>query len=95
MAMITQKYIVERIKKTIDQYYSELKYMSPEYRKESELHYIGGILQTALHLLPTDEYYKVKDYVYEAHGYDPGGRGGAQADLQEYLHYKEEGEIHE
>lgn len=61
---ITYGYIEERVKKTIDQYYAQAKYCNRDYIKKTQIEYIGGILQTALHLLPTDRYYAVKDYVY-------------------------------
>ena len=51
--MITQDWIAERIKKTIDQHFQESRWVSDkEYLKTSRLHFIGGVMQTALHLLP-------------------------------------------
>jgi hypothetical protein len=73
--------IQKRFEATIDQYYSQLKYMKPGYRKETELEYIGGILQAALHILPWDNYYALKEYVYKVHGYNPGGVGGISGQI--------------
>lgn len=58
------------IKATIDQFYS---FQNHRYIEESQLHFIGGVLQTALHLLPFDEYNELKMYIYTKHGYDAGG----------------------
>lgn len=74
---ITQKWIVERIEKTIDQHFKESKYiLDKEWLKVQRLHFIGGVLQTALHLLPTDKYFEIKQYCYDKYGYDPGGLSG-------------------
>lgn len=67
--------IQKRFEATIDQYYAQLKYMKPGYRKETELEFIGGVLQAALHILPLERYYGLKQYVYDQHGYNPGGVG--------------------
>ena len=71
---MTNKEIQERIKKTIDQFYN-LCFIREhrEKYKDWELHYIGGVLQTALHLLPYNQYDELKFYIYDAYGYDPGG----------------------
>lgn len=70
---MTSTEIKERIKKTIDQFYNTLFFKGAPKSKDWELHYIGGILQTALHLLPLKEYEEIKFYIYETYGYDPGG----------------------
>lgn len=70
---MTVKEIQQQFEACVDQYYAELKYMDPNYRKESELHHIGGILQAALHVLPNKNYFDLKQYIYDTHGYDPGG----------------------
>ena len=67
--------IQKRFEATIDQYYAELKYMRPGFREETELWHIGGVLQAALHILPLERYYDLKQYVYDTHGYNPGGVG--------------------
>ena len=74
----------DRFYKTVDQYYAQLKYMSPQYRKDSETFLIGGILQSALHILPTDMYYELKQYIFEKYGYDPGGCSDQQISLTEW-----------
>lgn len=76
--------------KTIDQYYSQLKYMKDGYRDMSELWFIGGILQAALHILPTDMYYGLKQYIYDKHGYDPGGVASGQINITEWEGMKNE-----
>jgi hypothetical protein len=45
---VTNEEIKERIKATIDQYYA---FVNADYVKKNQLHFIGGVLQTALHLL--------------------------------------------
>ena len=72
---ITYKWIEERIKKTIAQHFQESRYMNKEYIKEWRLHYIGGIMQTALHLLPNERYFAINRWIYETYGYDPGDEG--------------------
>lgn len=67
--------IKSRIKKTIDQFYS---LRSKEYIKKSQEKFIGGVLQTALHLLNFTDYYEIKQYVYAQYGYDPGGVADGQ-----------------
>lgn len=67
---MTYKDLSDKIKATIDQFY---KVPSSAYIEEAQLHFIGGVLQTALHLLPFDDYNAIKKYIYETYGYDPGG----------------------
>lgn len=74
---LTYEWIEQRIKMTIDQFYAGRKY-STGYVKEAQLHYIGGVLQTALHLLPNDRYFELKRYIWETYGYDPGGARDGQ-----------------
>lgn len=84
--MITQDWIAERIKKTIDQHFQESRWVSDkEYLKTSRLHFIGGVMQTALHLLPTDKYYEIARYCYEKHGYDPGGQANGQMTIDMWM----------
>lgn len=74
--------IKTRFKKCIDQYYH---YPNTQYIKDHQLDYIGGVLQAALHILPTDDYFDVKQYVFEQHGYDPGGCQTRQIELKDYI----------
>ena len=67
---MTVNEIEKRFKASIDQWY---QFPNKNYVKENQMHHIGGILQAALHILPLDNYYALKQYVYDAHGYDPGG----------------------
>ena len=83
---ITYDWIEERIKQVIDQHFQESKWISDkQWLKTMQLHYIGGILQTALFLLPNDRYYKVKKYVWEKYGYDPGGAKDDQISIFEMM----------
>lgn len=72
-------------RKTVDQYYAYLPYMNDKYREESELFYIGGILQAALHILPLSKYELLKRYIYDRHGYDPGGVTTGQMTITEFM----------
>jgi hypothetical protein len=77
--VITQAWIEERIKKVIDQHFQEAKHISDkEWLKTQRLHYIGGIMQTALFLLPLDKYFELVRYCYDTYGYDPGGAQDSQ-----------------
>lgn len=73
--------IVDRIKATIDQFYS----YPQEIIEKEELHFIGGVLRTALHLIPTKDYYEVKEYIYRTYGYDPGGCKDGQIQFYEII----------
>ena len=74
---LTQAWIEKRIKKVIDQHFQESKYVSDkEWLKTQRLHYLGGVLQTGLFLLPTEKYFELKQYCYDKYGYDPGGLSG-------------------
>lgn len=87
---MTNQYVEDRIKMTIDQFYA---HPNKRYIEECQLDYIGGILQTALHLLPTDRYYAVKQYIYDKHGYDPGGVRTGQISMEDLLFDVSEGRI--
>ena len=78
---MTNAEIIERIKKTIDQFYHG---PSSRHIEEAQLHFIGGVLQTALHLLPTDDYQDIKQYIFAKWGYNPGGIDG-QINVTEWL----------
>lgn len=67
---MTNAEIHKKITAVIDQFY---KQNAPEYIQEAQLEYIGGVLHTALFLLPFELYQELKVYVYSEHGYDPGG----------------------
>ena len=62
--------IFTRFKATVDQFYKETP---RDYIEKVQIYFIGGILQSALHILPNEKYFELKCYIYEAHGYDPGG----------------------
>ena len=67
---MTEKQIIKGFERTIDQWYA---FPNQNYVRENQLQYIGGILQAALHIVSTDSYFALKQYVFEKHGYDPGG----------------------
>ena len=79
---MTTKECSDGFKKTIDQFYA---FPNKAYNEQRQLHFIGGVLQAALHILPNDEYFKVKQYVYDNYGYDPGGCVTMQINMEEYL----------
>lgn len=64
-----------RIKATIDQHYA---FYNKEYVRDNQTQFIGGVLQTALHLLNVEDYNEIKQYIYTHYGYDPGGCSDGQ-----------------
>lgn len=88
---ITQQWISERIKKTIDQYFQEYKYMDREFVECTKDTVVGAVLQTALHLLPTEKYFEIKQYCYDKYGYDPGGLGYGQLTLEMWIKEQDDG----
>ena len=74
-----------KIKAVIDQYFRESMYMDKQHADEWKTHYIGGVLQAALFLLPFDRYMACKMHCYEKYGYDPGGCSYGQLDINEWL----------
>lgn len=89
---ITYAWIEQRIKKCIDQHFQDSQYIGNKERlNERRVPYIGGILQAALHLLPTDRYFECCKYCYYQHGYDPGGvADGGQKTLEMWIKEKNE-----
>jgi hypothetical protein len=79
---MTVSEVKDCIKKTIDQYYCQ---SSKKYIEESQLYFIGGVLQTALHLLMFNDYNEIKQYIYTQYGYDPGGCADGQINIDEIL----------
>ena len=77
---MTNAEIYQKVKDTIDQFYHVL---NDRYVRDAQLHFIGGVLQTALHLLPLDDYYSIKKYIFEKHGYNPGGVADDQITLDD------------
>ena len=78
---MTENYVVDRIKATIDQFYS---FPNKAYKQERQQDFIGGVLQTALHLLPNEKYFEIKEYIYNKHGYDSGGVATKQISIEEW-----------
>lgn len=77
---MTNAEIETGFQKTIDQFYA---FRNTQYIRETQLHFIGGVLQAALHILPTDRYFALKDYIYTKYGYDPGGCKYGEMSLDE------------
>lgn len=78
--------IKERFQMTIDQYYA---HPNVQYIRENQMHFIGGVLQAALHILPWNDYHSLKVYCWEHHNYDPGGVNTGQMSLDEWIGVKE------
>ena len=74
--------VEDGFKATIDQFYAEYRGAKPD--ATIELHFMGGLLQAALHILPNDRYYALKQYIYDKHGYDPGGCSDGQLCMTDY-----------
>ena len=51
--------------------------------KKTQLEFIGGVLQTALHLLNFTDYNEIKQYIYTQYGYDPGGCTDGQISIDD------------
>lgn len=77
---MTVSEIKSRIRATIDQFYH---FPNVDYVKKNQLQYVGGILQTALHLLDFDSYNEIKQYIYTQYGYDCGGCTDGQMSLND------------
>jgi len=80
---MTNAEIKEGFRKTIDQFYALPTHKG--YKEEAQLHFIGGVLQSALHILPNKDYFDLRQYVYTQHGYDPGGCQDRQIEIGEYF----------
>lgn len=79
---MTNQMIYAKITAVIDQFY---KQNSKEYIQKTQLDYIGGVLQTALFLLPNERYFELKNYIYTTYGYDPGGCAERQVVIQDLM----------
>lgn len=79
---MTNAEIKSRIKMTIDQYYS---FGNADFVRKNQLQFIGGVLQTALHLLNFGDYYEMKMYIFEQYGYDAGGCTDGQLEFVEVM----------
>ena len=77
---MTQKEVKQRIQMTIDQFYRQ---STTQWIEKAQLFFISGILQTALHLVDTDTYYSIKQYIYQQYGYDPGGCSDGQITMDD------------
>ena len=77
---MTNKQITEKFKRTIDQFF---EFPNKGYIEDARLLFIGGVLQATLHILPWNEYWSLKVYCYEKHGYDPGGVTTGQISMLE------------
>lgn len=80
---------IERgFEKTIDQFYAQRGVC--RYGDREELYFIGGILQAALHIIPTSRYFALKKYIYDKHGYDSGGVADGQLGFEDIILEDEE-----
>lgn len=79
---MTNAQIVQGFQKTVDQFY---KYPNKKYIEETQLHFIGGLLQSALHILPNEDYFRLKQWIYKKHGYDAGGCQTGQMNIFELM----------
>ena len=79
--------IKNRVKMTIDQYYH---FPNRQYIEQNQLNFIGGVLQTALHLLEFDDYNEIKRYIYTTWGYDAGGCADGQIGFEDLKESEEE-----
>ena len=77
---MTEKQVIKGFLAAIDQWYH---FPNSNYVRDNQLHHIGGILQAALHILSTDNYYELKQYVFDTYGYDPGGCSTGQISLED------------
>ena len=77
---MTTTEIISGFQATIDQFYG----LPKAFINKAQQHYIAGILQAALHILPTNRYFELKQYIYDTHGYDPGGCRTGQISLSDY-----------
>ena len=76
--------IEERFKKSIDQWFAVMPYYNETEATRDATFHIGGILQAALHVIPT-RYDALKRYCYEKHGYNPGGVTDGQMTLNDMM----------
>ena len=77
---MTQAEIANRVRATVDQFYH---FPNRVYIAENQLQFIGGVLQTALHLVDFGTYNDIKQYIYKTYGYDPGGCTDGQISLDD------------
>lgn len=80
---MTHAEIEKGFQATIDQFYAQRGVC--HYVPGEELYFIGGILQAALHIIPTNRYLALKQYIYDKHGYDPGGVAEGQIEVKDIL----------
>lgn len=59
--------------------------LSTEEKRNIEEYEAWGIVHLALYILDTNEYFAFKRYIYEKHGYDPGGVLSGQIKIDEIL----------
>jgi len=83
MKKLSEKF--ERAKKCIDQIVNEWDRTTlTDLEKYSmEMYIIWGAFDMALYMLSTDEYYELKEYVYQRYGYNIGGTSGDAAGMEE------------
>lgn len=57
--------------------------LSRQEKRNIEEYEAWGIVRLALYILNNDEYFAFKKYIYEKHGYDPGGVVTGQMEIDE------------
>lgn len=77
-----QEEIYDRFTAVVDQFFRQ---GPPRYVDEAKLFFIGGVLQSALFLLPNERYFELKNYIYTTYGYDPGGCAERQVVIQDLM----------
>jgi hypothetical protein len=85
--------LLERCKACVDSDFRdwEKTRLSTEEKRTIEEYVAWGMVRIALYILDFDEYNAFKQYIYDQHGYDPGGVTTGQADLEEVEVSMEEG----
>lgn len=81
--------LLERCKECVDSEFiswEKTTRLSDKEKRDIEEHIAWGIVHLALYILSTDEYYEFKQYIYDKHGYDPGGVADGQISIEEAMH---------
>jgi hypothetical protein len=79
--------LLERCKKCVDSEFTnwEKTRLSSAEKRETEEYIAWGIVHLALYILPTEEYFEFKKYIYDKHGYDAGGVTDGQVSIEEFM----------
>lgn len=76
---------LKRLKKCVDSEFIswDRTTLSSKEKETIEEYEAWGIVHAALYVLNFDEYNELKKYIYEKHGYDPGGVVDSQISFYE------------